>query len=443
MSRFTIFIGGVHGAGKGYLCEKIREKIICDYVSASRLLHWATPSKKVQNISANQRLLSELLPPAIASDRVFLVDGHFSLWNEEGKVEAIELGVFQSCSPNALIVVIDDESRIVARLKERDGIDYSLEQINEIQAVEIDNAKSISLSLGIPLFIVRSAEDVVIDNVIEKLKSMMTRYTRENIYSEMLKTVIIRFDFLGATDIRQFVNSIKKDEVVYKAFPQMRPIPQDQYNFKVSPKDIKDGSLPLYEKQSNTIFRFFDCKLDSDLDVILDITSDAVCLSIDCSKHYNGSKKYTDFMVYLMTKLIKYDPYIRIGRIGVRKLDAQIIPDGKTIYDYFNDSYLAARSWYSGKKDVLNYVEQFRIERVNFNVVQHIDRLPNGSDRAIYDVDAYIVNGDIDAMVADELKLGEFLNNEVQDKMFELFVACASTEYLEECLRAKKAEISE
>ena len=53
------------------------------------------------------------------------------------------------------------------------------------------------------------------------------------------------------------------------------------------------------------------------------------------------------------------------------------------------------------------------------------------------DVDAYIVNGDICALMEDETELALFLNKEVQDKMFELFVAFASKDYLEKSKQAK------
>ena len=275
-------------------------------------------------------------------------------------------------------------------------------------------------------------------SAIREIKFNMTEYTRDNIYSEMLKTVIIRFDFLGSTSIRRFVDSIKQDALMKEAFAQMRMINQNQYTIKVMQKEVEDGSLPVTERQNNVIYHFFDCKIDDDLDVVLDIAVDSVCLSIDCRQKYNGSKKYTDFMVALMLKLIHFDPYISIERIGVRKIDAQVVPAEGRISQYFNENYLAANSWYSSKKESVNYAELFKIGKVNFNVVQHIDRvLPSGQDRAIFDVDAFIVNGDIRSLMKDESSLRNFLNEEVQNRMFDLFIAVASRDYLEKCKNAK------
>lgn len=143
-------------------------------------------------------------------------------------------------------------------------------------------------------------------------------------------------------------------------------------------------------------------------------------------------------MVELMTRLIIFDPYINIERIGVRKIDAQVVPLGEHISQYFNENYLAAKSWYASTKEKVNFTEVYRIGRVNFNVVQHIDRLPGGESRAIFDVDAYIVNGDIRSLMGDGSALNAFLNDEVQDKMFEIFVSFASKNYLERCKEAKQ-----
>lgn len=142
-------------------------------------------------------------------------------------------------------------------------------------------------------------------------------------------------------------------------------------------------------------------------------------------------------MIDLMMRLVQFDPYICIERIGVRKIDAQVITEGRHLSDYFNENYLAAQSWYASRKEKVNFTELYKIGRVNFNVVQHIDRLPTAETRAIFDVDAYIVNGDISALMKDKIELDRLLNEEVQDKMFEMFVSYASKDYLEKSKQAK------
>lgn len=233
MSRFTIFVGGVHGVGKGCFFDMLRENIICEYVSASSLHHWATVDKTVNDIEANQNFLASELPKAIQADKVFMIDGHYALWNKVGGVERVSQKLFDACSPNFLICITADPATIAQRLRERDRIDYDAEQINSLQTVEIANAKDISKRLNVPLYIIDSGETSYV-KAIKEIKNTMTEYTRENIYSEMLKTVIIRFDFSGSTSIRRFVDDIKP--FMIERFAQMRTLSQNQYTFKVRPK---------------------------------------------------------------------------------------------------------------------------------------------------------------------------------------------------------------
>ena len=440
MSRFTTFLGGVHGSGKGLFSELMRQYIICDYISASSLLHWATKDKTVENVNANQDLLASFLPDAISGDKAYLIDGHYALWNKSGGIDKVPSTVFEACKPNVLLCMIGNPALIAERLSNRDTIHYTAEQIAALQTEEIEGAKRISELLQCPIFFIDTENIESQIAVIKEIKTAMSEYTRDNIYSEMLKTVIIRFDFSGSTSIRRFVDAIKQESFVKDSFGQMRLINQSQYNIRVVTKEIEDGSLPVTERQNNIIYRFFDCKIDDGLEVVLDVAADFVCLTIDCRKGYKGSRKYTDLIVKLMMTLKQVDQYISIQRIGVRKIDAQIIPPGGCISHYFNENYLAASSWYASKKDSVNFAEMFHFGTVNFNVVQHIDRLKSDEDRAIFDVDAYIVGGEINSLMADEAHLSTFLNEEVQDRMFDLFVSVASRDYLEKCKQAKQQQ---
>ena len=201
----------------------------------------------------------------------------------------------------------------------------------------------------------------------------------------------------------------------------------------MNPRDIEAGMLLLTEKQKNEIFRFSDCKYDTGLNVILDLSATSVCLTIDCRENYHGSKRYTELMGQLIHSLKAMDSFVSVQRIGIRKIDAQEISEGECISDYFNENYVAAQSWHRFPKRLINYAELFQIGRVNFNVVQHISLSKSGNPQAILDVDAFIVNGNINSLIDDQIGLVDFMNDEMQDKMFDMFVSYASKSYLEKC----------
>ena len=167
MSRYTLFVGGVHGSGKSHFSRLLREEIICDYISASSLLHWTTIDKTVKNVDANQQLLATLLPEALRADKVFLIDGHFALWNKEGIVELVSPIVFEACHPNVMLCIVCNSDVITERLRDRDGINYSHEVIEQLQSNEVLHAKMMAERLNLPLFIVDSTDEIAMKKIIK------------------------------------------------------------------------------------------------------------------------------------------------------------------------------------------------------------------------------------------------------------------------------------
>lgn len=56
-----IFIGGIHGVGKGTICKEIESKTDLIHITASQVLKWneisASDNKLVENISSTQEKL--------------------------------------------------------------------------------------------------------------------------------------------------------------------------------------------------------------------------------------------------------------------------------------------------------------------------------------------------------------------------------------------------
>lgn len=447
MSRFTIFVGGVHGAGKGHLCHSIRQEVICDYVSASPLLNRDARDITFEDFEANLEKLTFFICHALQSDKSFLVEGHYSLKNRQSGIEKVGMSFFNTIKPDILVVVTGDPAFISQRLQGRDQIVCDITLIDSHQKMEVEHARYISKQLGIPLFIIDSQDNICIKKSINAIRKIMTKYTRDNIFSQMLKTVIIRFDYSGGTNLLGFIDSLKQESFIRAAFGKLNRIdaPQDRYD--TSQKGNGPGPLPIIEKQRDIMFRFSDAKYDKGLNVILDITPESVCLSIDCRENYKGSKDYTILICNIISYLKNKDPFISIKRIGVRKIDVQLIAEDDCLEHYFNENFLALQSWRKNNKDRVSYADFFKRNSVNFNVVQYIDRISVVSDkeellreRAIYDIDAYVNNGDTNILTGEEHSLIDFLNVEMQEKMFELFVSVASERYLDECLQAKRQQ---
>ncbi|MBE6325717.1 MAG: AAA family ATPase [Bacteroidales bacterium] len=169
MSKLKIFVGGIHGSGKGTICSLLVDKLGAIYISASKLLHWDRKSKQVDDVSENQRILTELLIENTKLDSSYIIDGHFALWNIDKHCEEVPIDTFLPLDLKAIVLTTCNPEVIQDRLFNRDKISYKLEEIKELQELEEKRAKVVSEYLNIPLFFI----DTTRDFDLEVLKKIM------------------------------------------------------------------------------------------------------------------------------------------------------------------------------------------------------------------------------------------------------------------------------
>ena len=157
-----IFIGGVHGVGKGNICQQIKSKVNIIHLTASEVLKWKDISdvdnKLVQDINETQDLLIVNLSKIVHKDKHYLLDGHYCLLNKNGISERVPFKTFQNLNLSKLILVYEEPKTIKERLEFRDGKNYDLEQISDFQNMELAYAKEISENLNIPLLQIQSSK---------------------------------------------------------------------------------------------------------------------------------------------------------------------------------------------------------------------------------------------------------------------------------------------
>ena len=143
-----------------------------------------------------------------------------------------------------------------------------------------------------------------------------------------------------------------------------------------------------------------------------------------------------------MAELQNHDQYISFNRLGVRKIDIQILNNDDQVADYFNEKFTVSNSWgLQPPKDMVTLTELLKIDDVRFNVIQRIEPIKINEEkhiRLIFDVDSYIYD-DVDALREKNCEyIKSYLNVKMQDKMFDMFVNVASEKYLESCKKAKE-----
>lgn len=173
-----IFISGVHGVGKSYFCNKVKEKLGIDTFSASKLISERKHSgfscdKLISDIDDNQQYLLMAVRDLNAAGSDYLLDGHFCLLNADGYVTRIPKDTFIALNPDAIVLLTEKPKTIAERRKQRDGIDHNTDSIQQFQEEETAYAKEVSETLGIPLKVSTGADDL--ENTLDFVRETMRR----------------------------------------------------------------------------------------------------------------------------------------------------------------------------------------------------------------------------------------------------------------------------
>ncbi len=171
--RIIVFVGGIHGVGKGTICKALAEEFDFLHLSASQVLKWNeindAKNKKVKNFATTQERLITNLNLIIEPNKKYLLDGHFTLLNSDGQPEKIDESTFDGIQPKSIILLTCEPEIIYKRLKQRDNSIYKLNILEKMQKMEIERANYISERLNIPLFTVVDGETSSIFEHIAKL----------------------------------------------------------------------------------------------------------------------------------------------------------------------------------------------------------------------------------------------------------------------------------
>jgi adenylate kinase len=177
MTRKIIFVGGIHGVGKTWLCQRLGDTMAIDHFSASQLImnlkddKSYDTNKSVKNISGNQDILLNAIKKYIGLDVPAVLDGHFCLLNSKHEIEQIPMETFIGIEPIAIIVLYDAIENISQKISGRDGIIYDYDLLSYFQDEEIKYSKYVAEYLRVPYLTFNMTEDIGdISNFIDKLQ---------------------------------------------------------------------------------------------------------------------------------------------------------------------------------------------------------------------------------------------------------------------------------
>lgn len=168
-----IFVSGIHGVGKTFFCNQVKEQLGINTYSASKLISDRrdkdfSVDKHVSNIDENQLLLLQAIDKLREKGDEFILDGHFCLLDKEGLISRIPMDTYTSLKPDKIILLTEQSSVIVRRRLQRDGILLEESDIDLFQREEMTYAKEVARKLGAQLII--SSGELDFENVIKKIR---------------------------------------------------------------------------------------------------------------------------------------------------------------------------------------------------------------------------------------------------------------------------------
>ena len=145
-----IFISGVHGVGKTFFSNLVKNKLHVNSYTASELIEKSrhlkfNENKQVSDIQGNQTYLIHAIKMLQQTKEEFLLDGHFCLLDEKRTIKRISFETFRDLRPNAIILLTENPDIIAQRRKERDGAQVSKQEIRLFQEEEMTYARQVAV----------------------------------------------------------------------------------------------------------------------------------------------------------------------------------------------------------------------------------------------------------------------------------------------------------
>lgn len=276
----------------------------------------------------------------------------------------------------------------------------------------------------------------------------ITKVERNNFRSSLLKQIIIRVDYVNLSDLIGFITYIKRIESFAACFVDCRTLKLNKVDIN-EPVSIADKKyFPINSMQSETVFKFLGSKIEPIQDASLDIGLNFFCINIICNENYDCIDKYLELTKLLIIALQRFDSFVRITRIGIRKIDGDDYKSLDDAYKIFKAERFAhddefkclprMTSKYKGE-------EQFRTENgVLVNLNRCVEVMGTNDFRFTLDIDTYLDKRAIDqkiAMAKEQVEdsLGKLLN-ETSFKIFREFV---SEEFLNDGIEKHKKAYGE
>ncbi|MBU0916928.1 MAG: AAA family ATPase [Gammaproteobacteria bacterium] len=164
----TIFVAGIHGAGKTFATKPACQKLGLIHATASQLIReerglasWDA-GKVVSDVDLNQRALIAAATRIRQGGATLVLDGHFVLRRAPGVHERLSVDVFRALRCSSLLLIRSSLPVVLDRLRARQDMTWSDTELEKFSEAEDVHGAEVANALGITLTILDapSIEDV-------------------------------------------------------------------------------------------------------------------------------------------------------------------------------------------------------------------------------------------------------------------------------------------
>ena len=158
----TIFVAGVHGAGKTFTAKLACQKLGLLHATASQLITdergqatWDA-AKMVSDVDQNQAALISAARRIQESGATLVIDGHFVLRRAPYIHEKLPIEVFRALECSSVLLICSPVRVLLHRLHARQDTSWTAEELTEFSKAEEVHSAEVAKVLGIPLTILDS-----------------------------------------------------------------------------------------------------------------------------------------------------------------------------------------------------------------------------------------------------------------------------------------------
>lgn len=259
------------------------------------------------------------------------------------------------------------------------------------------------------------------------------KFTRSNVKSSILKKVIIRIDFIGLTDMLGCVNSLKT--VMQGKFNKFQPINNNNYNVELPGKNNLQGINVNLEKR--TFYQFTESQIGTNNATFM-LGTDFATIEVNCDSRYEGCDEYIKLMAASIDCILKFDSFISIQRLGLRKIDVEefdsVADMDSSLENHFWNNYKRNQAYFPLKKTYSDLLYQkdvntvFHIERT----IQEIEREEQKKYQYVFDIDSYkngnLINKDDFSSVS---RIEKLISEKMNEPVFNYFIDTFTEHYID------------